>query len=58
MFWCLIGSPRTDSQSRLSGVPFQTPRVRVANDWVLGFRVTAILVQFWGKYMIIEYLDP
>ena len=47
-------SERMDSQSRLSGLPYQTLRVRVANDRVLGFRVIVILVQLWGKYMIIE----
>ena len=24
----------------------------------LGFRLIVIIVQVWGKYMIIEYLDP
>ena len=33
-------------------------RVHVPNNKLLGFRVIAIQVHFWGKYMIIRYLDP
>ena len=33
-------------------------RVHVHNNWVLGFWVIEILVQVWGKYMIVGYLDP
>ena len=33
-------------------------RVQVPGNWVLGILVVVILVQVWGKYMIIGYLDP
>ena len=33
-------------------------RVRVPNNWVLRIWVIVFLVQLWGRYMIIEYLDP
>ena len=35
-----------------------TLRVHVSNIWVLGIWVIAIIVQVWGKYMVIGYLDP
>ena len=37
---------------------YNTLRVHVPNDWVLGVLVLAIVVQVLGKYMIIEYLNP
>ena len=36
----------------------QSPRVHVPNNWVLRVLVIVIIVQVWGKYMIIRYLDP
>ena len=36
----------------------QSLRVHVPNNWVLGIWVIVIMVQVWGKYMIIGYLDP
>ena len=36
----------------------KTLRVHAPNTWVLGIWVTVIIVQVWGKYMIIGYLDP
>ena len=33
-------------------------RVHVPNNWVLGIWVIVIIVQVWGEYMIIGYLDP
>ena len=33
-------------------------RVHVPNIWVLGIWVIVILVQFWGKSMMIGYLEP
>ena len=35
-----------------------TLRVHVPNNLVLGILVIVIIVQVWGKYMIIVYLDP
>ena len=35
-----------------------TQRVHVPNNLVLGIWVIVIVVQVWGKYMIIWYLDP
>ena len=43
--------------SRLWGLGFRSQRVQVPNNWVLGFRVVAIVVQVLGEYMIIRYLD-
>ena len=34
---------------------YNSQRVHVPNNWVLGFRVIAIIVQVFGKY---RYLDP
>ena len=36
----------------------KTLRVHAPNTWVLGIWVTVIMVQVWGTYMIIGYLDP
>ena len=33
-------------------------RVHVPHNWVLRIWVIVIIVQVWGKYMIIGYLDP
>ena len=27
-------------------------------NWVLGIWVVVAVIQVWGKYMILEYLDP
>ena len=35
-----------------------TLRVHVPNIWVLRALVIVIVVQVWGRYMIIGYLDP
>ena len=50
---------------RPKGAPERSPHdlgfrayVQVPNNQVPGFRVIVILVQVWGKYMIIRYLDP
>ena len=52
------GKRRTDRGGEwFQGLGF-TLRVQVPNSWVLGFRVVVIIVEAWGKYMIIGYLDP
>ena len=40
------------------GIQLLTLRVHVPNNLVLGILVIVIIVQVWGKYMIIVYLDP
>ena len=37
---------------------FQTQRVHVPNNQVLGIWAIVVIVQVLGKYMIIRYLDP
>ena len=44
--------------AELSILDHTTPRVQVPNNWVLGIWVLVIIVQVWGKYMIIGHLDP
>ena len=43
-----------------SGEPSITLRVHVLNTWVLGVLVIIVVfvVEVWGEYMIIRYLDP
>ena len=33
-------------------------RVQVPNHWVFGCRETVFIIQVWGKYVFIRYLDP
>ena len=37
---------------------FITQRLQVHKTSVLGFKVLAIIVQIWGKYIVTRYLDP
>ena len=54
-------SGQVDCTAKLSDsfcLAVHTLMAHVPNIWVLGIRVIAIIVQVWGKYMVIGYLDP
>ena len=49
--------PAVTSELELADIP-SALRVHVPNNGVLGIWVIKIVVQVWGKYTFIGYLDP
>ena len=43
---------------RVKELGVRARRVHVPNNWVLWSWVVVIVIQAWGKYMSVGYLDP